>query len=324
MGRKNRNAYIKAALIGILAALLVVAGLLAVMLALKAKIQKNEKEGAQTESEIVTESQTESESVMESQTETEKRMETESETETETGTENKTEAQTEWETAAESKEEAETEALAGNGRIVAIDAGHQGPGQDMSGYEPIGPGSSEMKLRIVSGTEGRTTGLAEYDLDLRVSLLLEQELINRGYQVIMTRTTNDINIGNVERAQIANDAGADIMVRIHANGSDDTSVSGALTMAPSAANPYVGHLYGECYNLASCIVNAYCEATGLANDGILEVDNMTGINWCQMPVTIVEMGFMTNPGDDTYMADSQNQAVMAAGIADGIDQYFGR
>ena len=114
------------------------------------------------------------------------------------------------------------------------------------------------------------------------------------------------------------------MVRIHANGVDDSGVSGALAMVPSAYNPYVGNMYTECFNLGSCILNAYCEETGLKNDGIMETDDMTGINWCQMPVMILEMGFMTNPGDDTYMADGNHHQTMVTGIANGIDQYFGR
>lgn len=211
-----------------------------------------------------------------------------------------------------------------DGPLVVIDAGHQGPGQDMSGTEPIGPGSDVMKAKIVTGTQGRTTGLAEYELNLEIALLLQEELESRGYRVQMTRTTNDVQISNIERADVANDAGADIMVRIHANGVDDSSVSGALAMVPSAENPYVGNLYADCFDLGSCILNAYCTETGLENDGIMETDDMTGINWCQMPVTILEMGFMTNPGDDTYMAEESNQKTMAEGIANGIDQYFER
>ena len=51
---------------------------------------------------------------------------------------------------------------------------------------------------------------------------------------------------------------------------------------------------------------------------------MTGINWSSVPVTIVEMGFMTNEQDDRQMSDPDFQDTMAQGIADGIDSYFNK
>lgn len=208
--------------------------------------------------------------------------------------------------------------------IVAIDAGHQGAGQDMTGTEPNAPGSDVMKARMVSGTQGSFSGIAESELNLSVALKLEEELKERGYEVVMTRTEQDVSLSNIDRAEIASEAGAHITVRIHANGSEDPSVSGALTMIPSPANPSVGYLYESSHELAQYILDAYCEATGLQNDGVVETDSMTGINWSTMPVTILEMGFMTNQQDDLYMADETNQEIMADAVADGIDTYFSK
>lgn len=208
-------------------------------------------------------------------------------------------------------------------KVIGIDPGHQGSWVDMSATEPDGPGSTNMKAKSSTGTQGSYTGLNEYELNLDVSLKLKKVLEDRGYQVVMTRTDNDTAISNAERAQLAAEQGADIYVRIHANGDDTHTASGALTMCPTQNNPYVGHLYEESNRLSQCILDAYCAATGFANKGIQYVDNMTGINWSEVPVTIVEMGFMTYESDDRQMADSAFQETMAQGIADGIDDYFG-
>ena len=120
----------------------------------------------------------------------------------------------------------------GNGRKIAIDAGHQAHGN--SEQEPIGPGASQTKAKVASGTTGRTTGVTEYQLNLDVALKLRDELEARGYEVYMIRETNDVDISNAERAQLAAESGSDILIRIHANGSDNTSVAGTLTMAPRA------------------------------------------------------------------------------------------
>lgn len=239
----------------------------------------------------------------------------------ETGSESGTEG---IKAAAETEPVPETEEDVPNGYTVAIDPGHQGSWVDMSEQEPVGPGASEMKAKATTGTSGWYTGIPEYQLNLDISLALQTELEQRGYSVVMTRTDNDTAISNAERATKAYQEGGNIYVRIHANGSEDTSISGGLGMVPSPDNPYVAHLAGDSYTLAECIMSAYCEETGFRNLGIQYYDNMTGINWSQIPVMILEMGFMTNESDDTAMQDPDMQARMVKGIANGIDRYFGR
>ena len=209
-----------------------------------------------------------------------------------------------------------------NGHIVGLDPGHQSENIDMSATEPNGPGSSTMKAKASTGTSGSFSGLPEYQLNLNVSLLLRDILEQRGYQVVMTRTDNDTAISNKERAELVASKGAEICVRIHANGDDSSGVSGALTMCPSQQNPYVSSLYDSSNRLSRCIIDSYCAATGFQNRGIIYTDSMTGINWSTIPVTIVEMGFMTNQNDDLKMADSSFQQTMAEGIANGVDAYF--
>lgn len=204
--------------------------------------------------------------------------------------------------------------------VIAIDAGHQGQGN--FGQEPIGPGASQTKNKVSAGTRGTTTGVPEYQLTLDVSLKLRDALEEKGYQVVMIREDHDVNITNSERAQIANEANADVFIRVHANGSESSSANGAMTICQTPSNPYNSEYYEDSRRLSDLVLDAYTEATGIRKERVWETDTMSGINWCQVPVTIIELGYMTNPEEDVKMQDPEFQDVMVEGMVAGIEAYL--
>ena len=205
-------------------------------------------------------------------------------------------------------------------KLIVIDAGHQG--KSNKDKEPVGPGSTELKTKVSSGTSGCVSGYDEHEINLIVALQLEKELLKRGYEVLMIRTTEDVDISNVQRAQIANNAQADAVIRIHCNSSDNENAHGALTICQTANNPYQPQLYKVNRKLAQCVIDAFVEETDCYDRDVWETDTMTGLNWCEVPNCFIELGFMSNPQEDMLLTDGDYQVLMVQGIANGIDNFF--
>ena len=186
-------------------------------------------------------------------------------------------------------------------KVIVLDPGHSAV--VATGTEPLGPGSSEQKAADASGTRGISSGVPEYELTLNISVQLKEVLEQRGYQVVLTRESNNVPISCVQRAEVANNLNADVYVRIHANGSENSNAKGAMTICTTPNNPYNASIY--------------CN-----KEYVWETDTMSGNNWSQVPVTIVEMGYMTNPEEDVLMQTAEYQQKMVQGIADGIDAYM--
>lgn len=207
-----------------------------------------------------------------------------------------------------------------NRKIIAIDPGHQAKGNYEK--EPVGPGATEQKTKVSSGTQGVVSKVPEHVFTLELSLKLRTALEEAGYEVVMTRDTASVNISNVERAEVANSAQADIYIRIHADGSDNEAAKGISVLYPSENNLYVGELSPDSKRLAQAVLDEMCEATGAKKRGIIKRDDLSGTNWAQMPVILIEAGFMTNAEEDKKLQDPEYQAKLVQGIVAGIEEYF--
>ena len=118
-----------------------------------------------------------------------------------------------------------------------------------------------------------------------------------------------------------NDAGADLVVRLHCDGVDDESVHGALMLVPVGS-----HAQGfeeESLAAGKAILNAFVEETGAKNRGIMERDDQTGFNWSTVPVCNMEMGCLSNAKEEELLISTDYQNECAQGISNGILNYFG-
>lgn len=202
--------------------------------------------------------------------------------------------------------------------IVCIDPGHQAKG-DPKG-EPIAPGSGSRKARVASGTVGVGTKKPEYAVNMEAGLILKSLLEQKGYKVVMTRETNEVNISNVERAQVANAAKADMTIRLHCDSIGNSGKSGAVLIVPSKTGKYTSGIYPASFKYAEYLKKSL-QDSGVKVNGIFERSDMTGFNWSQVPVVIFEMGFMSNWNEDRMLCDSNYQTKLMQVVVTAIDAY---
>ena len=205
--------------------------------------------------------------------------------------------------------------------VVVIDAGHDERGN--SDTEPIGPGSSTRKIKDGGGTRGVISGLTEAELNMRVAARLRSLLEGAGVRVLMTRTrTSGTSMGNIARARIANQANAGLFLRIHADGASDSSVHGTHTLVPAWRDGWTDDIYGESARAGRLMQRALIARLGSTDRGIQERSDFTGFNWSDVPVILVEVGFMTNPAEDRALSTPSYQRRAALGLCEGTLRFL--
>jgi len=216
---------------------------------------------------------------------------------------------------------APTEAPAATGgHTIAIDPGQQK--SQMSDKEPIGPGASDMVAMMSYGATSTTTDKREYEWSMEFALRLKEELLARGYDVVLTREENDVKISNAERAKYVNGTDAEIYLSLQADAASNTEAKGIYTQIPSQSNAYVGNLYADCKRLAKVIQNNLIAETGTKDRGVQENDKVAAINYSEIPVAVLQLGFMSNEEEDKNLWSKEYQDKMIKAICDGIDTYF--
>ena len=164
------------------------------------------------------------------------------------------------------------------------------------------------------GHGGEDTGMtgvsaSEKDIDLKICSKLKIMLESQGYQVVLTRE-DDTRLSKEERVALANESGADLLVSVHCNYSeDDTGLTGA------ASSYQDGSRQSEA--LAENIQSALTDESGAADKGT-KAGNYTILNDAEMPAVLVEAGYLSNETEAANLADDVYQNDVAKGIARGI------
>jgi len=203
--------------------------------------------------------------------------------------------------------------------VVCIDPGHQA--RSNSAPEPIGPGAKTVKPKVTGGATGVKTRIPEYEIVLQVSMNLKRRLEAQGVEVVMTRTTNDVNLSNSERAAIANEAKADLLVRVHGDGSTDSKAAGLSTLY-TGRNRWTKSFSADSKRAARAVQAATIASTGAVDRGIIARQDLSGFNYAKMPAILVETGFLSNPVEDRLLASPHYQDKVAEGIATGVLAYL--
>ncbi len=214
------------------------------------------------------------------------------------------------------------------GRVVSIDPGHNGANgrhtAEINRLVDIGNGKKACNTTGTASNAGYSEASFNFDVATRVTALLRAA----GATVVMTRTDNDgwgpcINV----RAGIANAAHADAAVSIHADGAA-ASDRGFHVIRPLAVPGVNDRIVEPSARLAARLRAAFEPIAGLppsnyiGRDGLIERNDLGGLNLAQVPAVFIECGNMRNAADIAVLASDSGRQRIARGVAAGIASYL--
>lgn len=207
------------------------------------------------------------------------------------------------------------------GKMICVDPGHcVTPEMGKGEREAISPLSTETKPKYVAGTSG--ANITEEQLNLAVGLQLKEALETQGAEVVMTREVSEIAISNIERCEVAHEAGADIAIHIHADGNNDSSVHGVSVLVPSGDLLGTPSIIEESHRLGQLMVDAVAEKTGAKNRGISPRTDMVAFNHSEIPTVLIEMGFLTNPEEEKLLETEEYQKKIVDGMVEALLKWY--
>ena len=202
--------------------------------------------------------------------------------------------------------------------LICLDPGHGTPPAVGRQTEPIGPGSHVQKIKDGGGASG------EAQVALAIGLKTRALLLRRGYRVAMTRTGPTFSYGsggNIARAEFCNRRHAALMLRIHADGSSNTSQHGVSTLYPAFHRGWTDDIYDASLRAARLVQRSTITATGARDLGLSRRGDLTGFNWSNVPAILVETGFMSNPAERRLLQSSPYQWKVARGFTAGVAAF---
>lgn len=201
-----------------------------------------------------------------------------------------------------------------SGLVIVIDPGHQM--EPDSELEEAIPGTSAEKERATSGSTGVNSGTKEYELTLEYAMVLKSYLEGCGAEVILTRTENDVNISNIERAQIAVDNEADYFIRIHADSAPDSDISGVKVYVPSTGE-YSSSIRSDGEELADTVA----DAIGSESLGVVQSDMYTGLNHADSVKSFqLVVGYFSNSDDDALLNKKDTPYKVAVAVSEFLGE----
>jgi len=202
--------------------------------------------------------------------------------------------------------------------LICLDPGHGTAREVGRELEPIGPASRELKVRDNGGAAG------EAHVALAIARRTRAVLLARGVRVAMTRSSEGYRGGNRERALFCNARGAALMIRIHADGSTDPLRHGITTLVPALKGGWTDDVHAASRRAGRLVQRELVRATGARDLGLLERGDLTGFNWADVPVVLVETGFMSNPRERALLRSAAYQRRIAGGLAAAAQRFVMR